>query len=109
MHLTSNLRDTASSFYRSCGVEVCSNYQVLVEALKRRFTPIHLTAVKTQLFHNRQQGEKETVEQFVQDLRKLFNKANAQAAREGPQAEKMGQALLANQFVAGLHPDLNPL
>ena len=75
-----------------------NNYQ----ALKRRFTPVHLTAVQTQLFHSRTQGEKES----VQDLRKLFNRAYAQATRKGPQAEKMGQVLLANQFVAGLHPEL---
>ena len=102
VHLTSCLKDTAASFYRSCGADVRNNYRSLTNALERRFTPVQLTAVQTQLFHNRHQGEKESVEQFVQALRKLFNRAYAQATREGPQAEKMGQTLLANQFVAGL-------
>ena len=70
VHLTSNLRGTAAAFHRSCGVEVRSQYKSLVEAMKRRFTPVHLTAVQTQLFHARQQAEGETVEQFAQ-----FNQA----------------------------------
>ena len=69
--------------------------------MKRRFTPIHLTAVPAQLFHNRQQQEKETVNQFAQDLQKLYNLAYAGATSEGPQAERMGQKVLVNQFVTG--------
>ena len=106
VHLTAGLKDTAASFYRSCSCEVRNNYQSLLTALKRRFTPVQFTAVHTQLFHNQLQGPGESVEQFVQDLHKLFNWAYAQATREGPQAERMGQILLANQFVAGLCPEL---
>ena len=106
VHLTSNLRGTAASFYRSCSVDVRSEYRSLVDALKRRFTPVRLTAVQIQLFHNRQQAEGETVEQFAQDLQKLFNQAYARAAREGPEAEKLARTLLTNQFVAGLRQDL---
>jgi hypothetical protein len=103
VHLTSSLKDTAASFYRSCGSDVRNNYRPLLMALMRRFTPVQLTAVQTQLFHTRLQGDKESVEQFVQDLRKLFNRAYA---RDGLQAERIGQILLANQFVAGLRPEL---
>ena len=71
-HLTSNLRDTAMAFYRSCHVDIRSNYDQLVAAMKRRFTPIRLTAVQAQLFHNRQQQEKETVDQFAQELQKIY-------------------------------------
>ena len=106
VHLTSNLRDTAMAFYRSCGPDVRSQYVLLVAAMRRRFTPIRLTAVQAQLFHNRQQQEKETVDQFAQDLQKLYNLAYAGATSEGPQAERMGRTLLANQFVTGLRPDL---
>ena len=106
VHLTSNLRDTAMAFYRSCSAEVRNKYPLLVTALKRRFTPIRLTAVQAQLFHNRQQQEKETVDQFAQDLQKLYNLAYAGATSEGPQAERMGQTLLANQFITGLRSDL---
>ena len=41
--------------------------------------PVRLTAVQT---HNRQQAEGETVEQFAQELQKLFNQAYARAAQE---------------------------
>ena len=103
VHLTSNLRDTAMAFYRSC---VRSRYTLLVAAMRRRFTPIRLTALQAQLFHNRQGQEKEMVDQFAQDLQKLYNLAYAWATSEGPQAERMGRTLLANQFVTGLRPDL---
>ena len=106
VHLTSNLGDTALAFYRSCASDVRSKYSLLVAAMKRRFTPIRLTAVQAQLFHNRQQHEKETVDQFAQEIQKLYNLAYAGAASEGPQAERMGQTLLANQFVTGLRPEL---
>ena len=85
------------AFYRSCTSEVRSKYTLLVAAMKRRFTPIRLTAVQAQLFHNRQQ---QTVDQFAQDLQKLYNLAYA---GEGPQA---GQTLRANQFITGLGSDL---
>ena len=88
VHLTSNLRDTAMAFYRSC---VRGKYILLVAAMKRRFMPIRLTAVQAQLFHNRQQQERETEDQFAQDLQKLFyNLAYAGATSEGPQVERMG-------------------
>ena len=103
VHLTSNLQDTAMAFYRSCSSDVRSKYALLVAAMKRRFTPIRLTAVQAQLFHNRQQQERETVDQFAQDLQKLYNLAYA---GEGPQAKRMGQTLLVNQFVTGLRADL---
>lgn len=74
--------------------------------MKKRFTPIRLTAVQAQLFHDHQQQEKETVEQFAQELRILYNLAYAGAASEGHHAERMGQTLLANQFVPGVRTDL---
>ena len=106
VHLTSSLRDTTSTFHRSCSVDVQSNYKDLVAALKRRFTPVRLTAIQAQIFHNRQQGAGETVDQFAQELRKLFHLVYAGAACEGPKAERMGQTLLTNQFVAGLRSEL---
>ena len=39
--------------------------------MKRRFTPVHLTAVQTVVSQSNQ-GERESVEQFAQNLRKLF-------------------------------------
>ena len=65
-----------------------------------------MTAIQAQLFHTRQQGDDETVDQFAQELQKLYNLAYAGAACEGPHAERMGQTLLVNQFVTGLLPHL---
>ena len=45
------------------------------------------------------------MDQFAQDLQRLYNLAYAGATSEGPQAERMGQTLLANQFVTGLRVD----
>ena len=84
-------------------VGIRSNYDQFVAAMKKWFTRIHLTAVQAQLFHNRQQQEKETVDLFAQELQKLYNMG---AASEGLNAEIMGQTLLANQYVTGLRPEL---
>ena len=40
--------------------------------MKRRFTPVLLTAVQAQLFHNRQQHDRESVDHFAQELQKLY-------------------------------------
>ena len=74
--------------------------------LKKRFTPVQLTAIQTQQFHDRQQGAKETVDEYAQVLKKLYKKAYSTVLRGGAEAEKMGQTVLANQFVAGLRSDL---
>ena len=71
-------------------VGIRSNYDQFIAAMKKWFTRIHLTAVQAQLFHNRQQQEKETVDLFTQGLN----------------AEIMGRTLLANQYVTGLRPEL---
>ena len=106
VNLTTRLRGTAYAFYRSCSPEQRSSYPSLVAALKKRFTPVQLTAIHTQLFHDRVQGEKESVDEFAQALRKLFNKAYSTVVRGEPEANSMGQTVLANQFISGLRSDL---
>ena len=83
-----------------------SNYGLLVAELKKRFTPVQLRAVQTQHFHDRQQGPKETVDEYTQELKMLFAKAYAGISRGLPEAETMGQTVLTNQFVSGLQPEL---
>ena len=46
------------------------------------------------------------MDEFVQDLRKLYAKAYAGLTKGTPEAENMGQAVLARQFVADLQPNL---
>ena len=106
VHLASSLRGAANSFYRSCPPTQRSNYRQLIVVLRKRFTPVQLTAVQTQLFHSRRQGQKETVDDFVQELRKLHTKAYSPATRLNPEAEKVGQIVLVNQFISGLRTEL---
>ena len=46
------------------------------------------------------------MDQFAQDLQKLYNLSYAGATSECPQAERMGQTVLVNQFITGLRPDV---
>ena len=102
VNLTTRLRGTAYSFYRSCATDQRSNYKLLVEQLSKRFTPVELTAIQSQHFHDRRQSTKESVDEFAQELKKLFHKAYSSLARGGSEAESMGRSVLANQFVSGL-------
>ena len=43
---------------------------------------------------------------FAQKLRSLFRMAYPPAQRGNEEAETIKQAVLANQFLAGLHPEL---
>ena len=57
---------------RSSGPVLWSNYSLLVAKLQKRFTPVHLPTVHSSLFYDKKQ---ETVDQYAQQLRCLFNKA----------------------------------
>ena len=106
VNLTTRLRGTAYSFYRFCVSEQRSNYRLLVEQLRKRFTPVELTAIQSQRFHDRWQSTKESVDEFAQELKKLFRKAYFSLTKGGTEAEAMGQTVLANQFVSGLRSEL---
>ena len=67
---------------------------------------MQLAAVQTQLFHERRQGPRESVDEFAQELRKLFSNAYSRSTRGGPEAEALGEIMLSNQFVVGLRPEL---
>lgn len=49
VNLTTRLRGAAYSFYRSCPTDKRSSYPLLVAELQKRFTPVQLTAIQTQL------------------------------------------------------------
>ena len=103
-NLVTQLKGQAFAFFRSCAVEKRTDYALLVAELKRRFTPVHLSAVQTSMFHDRKQGEKETVDSYAQDLRRLFHRAYPSSQRGGQEAKAIVQNVLTNQFVAGLLP-----
>ena len=46
--------------------------------------------------------------QVAQELRKLHASTYATATYANPEAEKVGQMVLANQFISGLRPELQP-
>ena len=68
---------------------------------------MHLRSVKSSQFHERKQGQDETVDSFAQELKRLFYKAYPSTQPGSPEAEAMGRAVLSSQFVAGLRADIN--
>ena len=81
VHLISALRGAARSFYRLC---THADYNLPVSELRTRFTPVQLTAIQTQLFHSRRQEQKDTVDDYAQELRKLHSKAYATVTLRQP-------------------------
>ena len=57
-------------------------------------------------FHERRQLISECVDDYAQELRKLFYRAYSTAQDAGNGAEAMGRSVLAYQFVAGLRDKL---
>ena len=106
VNLSTRLRGSAYSFYRSCTAEQRNDYKLLVKQLTKRFTPVQIQPIWSQMFHDRQQKPKETVDEYAEALKKLYAKAYFNLTRGGHEAEVMGQSVLANQFVAGLKPEL---
>ena len=106
VYLIRSLRGTAKSFYRSCTATQRSDYGLLIAELTKRFTPVRLPAVQSQMFHDRRQGQKETVDEYAQELRKLYTKAYAAVTRGTAEAEEVGKQVIASQFVTGLRPEL---
>ena len=101
VYLVTSLRGTAKSFYRSCTATQRSDYGLLIAELTKCFTPVRLPAVQSQMFHDRRQGQKETVDEYAQELRKLYAKAYAAVTRGTAKAEEVGKQVLASQFVTG--------
>ena len=106
MNLVTRLRGEAYSFYNSCSPQQRGSYEALVEAFKKRFTPVRIQAVQSGLFHERKQKERETVDGYAQALKVLFGRAYPSAQRGSAEAETMGRYVLTSQFVSGLLPQI---
>ena len=106
VNLVTRLDGEAYSFYKSCTPQQRGCYSAMVSALTKRFTPVQIQAVQTSLFHERRQGERETVDSYAEGLRGLFHKAYPSALQGSVEAESMGRAVLASQFVSGLRPEI---
>ena len=48
----------------------------------------------------------ESVDQYAQNLRRLFHQAYPQTQQGSQEAEDIGRAVLASQFASGLLPDV---
>lgn len=67
---------------------------------------MRIKSVQSELFHERKQKPKESVEEYAQDLNRLYQHAYPYSKRGSEDAERMGQTVLAYQFVAGLKPEI---
>ena len=106
VNIAGRLKGEAYAFYRSCTSTQRASYPLLVEQLSKRFTPVQIQSVQSTLFHDRKQRQGETADTFAQELRSLLRKAYPPAVRVSEEVETRGRAVLANQFLAGLHPEL---
>ena len=94
------------SFFRSCTTQQKTSYSLLVAQLHKRFTPFYLQAVQSSLFHDCKQKSGESVDHYAQELHVLFYKMYPYVQEGTLEAEKLGQLILVNQFVAGLLGDI---
>lgn len=92
------------TLYKTCSPQERTNYETFKSQLLTHFTPVHIQAVHSNLFHQRRQGVNEAVDHFAQELWKLFYKVYPRAGQESGESEGLGRAELAYQFVAGLVP-----
>lgn len=82
VNLTTRLKGQAYTFYRSCTPLQRASYDLLVDELTKRFTLVRLQSVQSTLFHERKQRDNESVDNYAQDLRKLFRLAYPKARQE---------------------------
>ena len=73
--------------------------------LTDRFTPVQIQSVQSSLFHDRKQTN-ETVDEYAQDVQRLFYLAYPRAQQGTQETEDLGHTMLAYQFVARLKPNL---
>lgn len=69
------LKGPASSFYRLCTPQQRGDYTLLIKELSKRFIPVRIEAILSSLFHERRQKRGESVDDYAQDLRRLYQRA----------------------------------
>ena len=78
-NLATRLQGQAYSFYRICTTQQRSTYDSLVTAMSQRFTPVRIQSVQSGLLHSRRQKVNEKVDDYAQDLSRLYQEAYPQA------------------------------
>ena len=71
-NLTTRLCGQVYSFYRTCTTCQSSDYDALKLQFEERSIPMRMQVVHSSSFHQRKQETNETVDQYAQDLRRLF-------------------------------------
>ena len=89
-NLVTRLQGQAYSFYRTCSAQQQTSYDALKDALSRRFKPVRIQSVQSGLFHERKQKPQESVEDYAQDMKKLYQRAYPQSERGSEEAERIG-------------------
>ena len=56
-------------------MEQHTDYSLLVAELKKRFIPVTLPAIQSNIFYDKKQGASESVNVYVQEIHALFHKA----------------------------------
>jgi len=87
----------------TCPSHQRTSYEALTATLTEQFKPLRIKSVQSGLFHERKQQAKESVEEYAQDL---YQCAYPCFERGSAEAEKLGQTVLTNQFVADLKPEI---
>lgn len=105
-NLVTRLKGSAYAFYRTCSAEQRNNFDLLVQELSKRFVPVRIQAIQSSLFHERKQKKGESVDDYAQALRRLYQKAYSRAQHGSEEARAMGKSVLAYQFASGLLPEI---
>jgi len=105
-NLATSLQVQADAFYCTCTAQQCSLYESLVTAILQRFTPVRIQSVQSGLFHSRRQKVNERVDDYVQDLNRLYQMAYTQTSQGSQEPETMGKTVLAYQFVSRFLPEI---
>ena len=94
----------AYTFYRTCPAYQRTFYEALTSALTKRFKPVRIKSVLSGLFHERKQQPKKGVDDYAQDLDKLYEKYILQQKEEVRMQRRWVncfELLTYLQFVAG--------
>ena len=93
VNLTTRLKRSAYAFYRSCTPEQHGNYSAIVQELTKQFVPVQIEAIQSGLFHGQQQKPGESVDDYAQDLKRLYQKAYYQVQKGSTAAQIMGKSV----------------
>ena len=85
VNLATRLKGIAYALHSLCTATQRASYQQMVDLLTSRFTPVQIQAVQSSLFHDRKQQHHVTVDEYAQDVRRLFYQAYPWA-KQGTQA-----------------------